>query len=51
MFLFSFADGLEDAVKSGFWPILIIPSVFAIVSFVFDFILIADKIKERKHKI
>lgn len=51
MFLFSFADGLEDAVKSGFWPILIIPSVFAIVSFVFDFILIADKIKERNHKI
>lgn len=51
VFLFLFKDGLEENIKSGMWFILIPPGFFGIISFVLDFILIADKIKERKHKI
>lgn len=51
VFLFAFDELTLDNLKNGAWILLVIPGIFAIPSFIFDSILIADKIKERKHKI
>lgn len=48
--LFAFKDIIENSAKSGSWFMLVFPLFFMAISFIFDIVLIADKIKERKYK-